>query len=264
MSHVPDICIVCSSTLKQQIRKAADLSEKLCIPFLNQTDNGYKFHLVYTDNRLELQHNPHFHKYKHSSVSVDFLHNNRIAKRILSSNIKDPLAKAVGIKAGHRPYIVDATAGLGLDGLSLAWLGCEVVLIERSLIIHALLDDGLSRAKGNPRLHKVIRSKISLCYGNSSEIIPQLDRPPATILLDPMYPSQKKRSLNKKEMRLLRDIVGDDEDSSELSRASFSVAENRVVVKRPKGASEIISSPAVSHRIRMKSGRFDVYLKNHL
>jgi 16S rRNA (guanine1516-N2)-methyltransferase len=42
------------------------------------------------------------------------------------------LAKAMGLRAGKTPMIVDATAGLGRDSFLLASLGAQVILIERS------------------------------------------------------------------------------------------------------------------------------------
>lgn len=265
MSETYNICcIICSSLSSQNGRKASILAEKLDLPLQQHPNIEYRYHLVYTDNRLELQYNPHLHKYKHRSVYVDFLYNYEINKRLLTSTIKDPLARAVGIKSGKRPHIADATAGLGQDGFTLAWLGCKVVLIERSVIIHALLDDGLKRATENSRLEKIIKENITLLNGNSIDVLSNLTVAPDTVLLDPMYPSQKKRPLNKKEMRVLRDVVGNDTDSYELFKASLLTADSRVVVKRPKGAEEIVASPRPSHQISMKSGRFDVYLKNYL
>ncbi len=227
-------------------------------------DNPFSYHLVYTENRLELQHNPHLHKYKHRPVFVDFLNSKSITRRIRTSYIKDPLSRAVGIKSGFRPYIIDTTAGLGLDGFTLAWLGCKVMLIERSVVIHALLQDGIFRASEDPMLKKIINTNITLKSGNSIHILNELKDHPDTILLDPMYPQNNKRPLNKKEMRVLRDVVGDDNDSPDLFTKSLGYARKRVVVKRPKGAESIIKTPAPTHNISMKSGRFDVYLINQL
>ena len=53
------------------------------------------------------------------------------------------LARAVGMKPGVTPAIVDATAGLGRDSFLLASLGAEVTMIERDDAIYALLADAL-------------------------------------------------------------------------------------------------------------------------
>ena len=73
-----------------------------------------------------------------------------------------------------------------------------------------------------------------------------------------MYPERTKSALVKKELRILRDLVGADLDSDALLPAALSYATQRVVVKRP------VSAPPLNHRTpsqvyRGKSGRFDVY-----
>ena len=57
------------------------------------------------------------------------------------------LPKAVGMKGGKNPMVVDATAGLGRDAFLLASLGAKVTLIERSPDMHRLLEEGLTRAR---------------------------------------------------------------------------------------------------------------------
>ena len=42
------------------------------------------------------------------------------------------IAKAVGVKAGVYPRVLDATAGLGKDAFVLATLGCHLQMLERS------------------------------------------------------------------------------------------------------------------------------------
>src|SRR5690554_1818824 len=57
------------------------------------------------------------------------------------------VARAVGLhKTRARLHVLDATAGLGQDAFVLAGLGCQVTMLERNSVIHALLADGLSRA----------------------------------------------------------------------------------------------------------------------
>lgn len=259
-----DVCIVLATSVKNQKDKAKSLSSDLGLPFCKSDNTTFKYHLVYTDNRLELHHNPHLINFKVLPIFVDFIKNNRVHRRILSTTIKDPLPKAVGIKPGIRPQIVDATAGLGMDSMHLAWLGCQVTLIERSPIIHALLQDGIVRARDNKDLRRIIDKNISLIHGDSIEILNTFQSLPHTVLLDPMYPIGSKNSQNKKEMRILRHLVGDDEDINKLFTTALQNAENRVVIKRPKHAPLLKNNPLPSHQISMKSGRFDVYLIGHL
>jgi 16S rRNA (guanine1516-N2)-methyltransferase len=236
----------------------------LALPVCSNADNSFKYHLIYTEHGLELHHNPHLTNFKVLPVIVDFLQNNSVHPRLLSTTIKDPLPKAVGVKPGVRPSIVDATAGLGMDAMHLAWLGCQVTLIERSPIVHALLENGLQRAKKNEDLNRIIENNICLHLGDSREVLTSLRSSPHTVLLDPMYPGDSKNPRNRKEMRILRDMVGDDEDIDRLFTTSLRVALNRVVLKRPKKSPFICNTQLPSHQITMKSGRFDVYLISHL
>jgi 16S rRNA (guanine1516-N2)-methyltransferase len=259
-----DICIVLASTSPRQKAGATALAEKLDLALHESFANSYPYHLVYTDIRLELQHNPNRIGNKEKPIYVDFVPRGSVHQRLLTASVKDPLCKAVGIKRGKRPSVVDATAGLGIDGVTLAWLGCSVILIERAPVVHALLQDGLRRAAEDERLRKIIDGNLTLLEGNSTAILTDLPSPPDTVLVDPMYPLSAKEARNKKEMRMLRDIVGADIDSRDLFSAALRAAGKRVVVKRPKGSDFICKEPRPSHQILMKSGRFDVYLKDHL
>jgi len=260
MTVSSSICVVCQSSLTTQRQKAKALARSLELSFAQAPEKKHNIHLVYTDNRLELQYNPLLNASKIQPVSVDVFHKGRIHPRLQSLSRKDPIARAVGIKPGKRPFVVDATAGLGTDGIGLAWLGCKVALIERSAIIHALLHDGLERAGRHPSFQAMIEENISLYHGDSVEILQNLELSPHTVLLDPMYPHLKKERCRKKEMRIVRETVGDDPNNETLFSAALQTAAQRVVVKRPKKAEPLCVTPKPSHRITMKSGRFDVYL----
>jgi 16S rRNA (guanine1516-N2)-methyltransferase len=194
-----------------------------------------------------------------SPLFVDFLGGGTAYRHARNCTIKQPLARAVGIRSGFRPDIFDATAGLGGDGFVLACLGCQVLLNERSPIVAALLEDGLRLAATDPRTAEITETRIRLVTGDSRENLKGLDHPPYTVYLDPMYPHSPKSALNKKAMRMIRDIVGDDTDGSELLETALAHAGNRVVVKRPKGA-ELLGGKTPSHQILMKNSRYDVYL----
>lgn len=104
---------------------------------------------------------------------------------------------------------------------------------------------------------------MHLAIGDTISIISGIDEKPYTIYLDPMYPHSRKSALNRKEMRVLRDLVGNDEDAGTVFKTALQYAANRVVVKRPKGAPHVgLLTP--SHAIKMKNSRFDVYLTRHL
>ena len=84
-----------------------------------------------------------------------------------------------------------------------------------------------------------------------------------TAYLDPMYPSRPKSPLNKLKMRLLRELVGDDYDCSELLTAALDKARRRVAVKRPAKAGPL-DQRTPSYTVTAKSSRYDVYLTPYL
>lgn len=225
-------------------------------------NSDHPFLLVYTVKGLELQIlGPETGRYA-TALTTDFVHGNTAYRRLHGGGIHQPLGRAAGLKPGYRPTIVDATAGLGVDAFILASLGCKVTMIERSPVIGALLDDGLQRAAIHPATMDIVRW-LQLLIGNSREIITSLPEQPATIYLDPMYPHRHTSALNKQEMRIIRALVGDDQDAAALLETALTIATNRVVVKRPKNAPEL-NARRPSHIIEMKNSRFDVYLTNRL
>jgi len=155
--------------------------------------------------------------------------------------------------------VLDITAGLGRDSFILASLGCTVCMVERSPVVAALLADAIDRAKEEPMLAEIM-ARLSLVTGDSLEILRtwQGERP-EVICIDPMYPHRSKSALVKKEMRLIRLLVGDDEDSDQLLAAALAIASRRVAVKRPRLA-PALRGPEPNFTISGKNSRFDVYL----
>jgi len=176
-------------------------------------------------------------------------------------SLSQPLLKAVGIKRRnpYRPVVLDATAGLGEDAWLLASMGCHVTACERSPITHALLADGVRRASES---HPETAGRIELNRVNGVSFMQELaaanpDQRPDVVYLDPMFPLGRKTA-ERKAMRVLRLISGDDPDAAELLKAALTTATNRVVVKRPRLAPPLPGpSPQVIHK--GKSLRFDVY-----
>ncbi len=168
------------------------------------------------------------------------------------------LPRAVGMKGGVNPVVVDATAGLGRDAFLLASLGADVTLIERSPVIHGLLEEGMARArKAGGDVAKVI-GRMTLLHGDARDLLLALS--PEVILVDPMHPARKKSALVKNELRLIREIVGADEDSAELMTVALATARKRVVLKWPLRAEPMQGISPPSHQIMGKSTRYDVFM----
>ena len=72
----------------------------------------------------------------------------------------------------------------------------------------------------------------------------------------------KRQALVNLEMRLVRQIVGDDLDHLELLKVALEVAKKRVVLKLPKYTETSQSDIKASHQILGKSTRYDVFMIN--
>jgi 16S rRNA (guanine1516-N2)-methyltransferase len=194
-------------------------------------------------------------------VTVDLVSGTMEYRRRHGGGRRQPMARAVGLKGGKQPTLIDATAGLGRDGYILASLGCYVHMIERSPIIGVLLEDGLQRAMQYPESAEIINQRIQLTIADSRDVMKRIldHERPEVIYLDPMYPHRTKSSLVKKEMRILRVLAGDDQDAAGLLVAALACARKRVVVKRPRLAPRI-EGQTPSTEITSKNSRYDVYL----
>ncbi|MGR3659672.1 MAG: class I SAM-dependent methyltransferase [Paracoccaceae bacterium] len=168
------------------------------------------------------------------------------------------LPKAVGMKSGKNPHVVDATAGLGRDAFLLAALGSQVTMIERSDRMFALLAEGLARAAAVGGDVGEIIGRMKLVHGDARAVLAGMS--PEVVLVDPMHPPRKGSALVKQEMRLIREIVGVDADAAELMNVALARATERVVLKWPLRAAPIEGVRAASHQILGKSTRYDVFM----
>lgn len=193
-------------------------------------------------------------------VYVDFVGGKSGHRRRLAEGRKQPLARAVGLKHGANPRVLDTTGGLGRDAFVLATLGCSVQVLERSPIVAALLDNGLARACADAATAQ-IAARMTLTPVDACaylQVLAEVHRP-EVIYLDPMYPPRDKSALVKKEMRVLRALLGADPDSAELLAMARHRARQRVVVKRP-GHAPWLGDSKPSMSIASQNTRFDVYL----
>lgn len=197
-----------------------------------------------------------------ADLRVDFI-GGAVAHRLrFGGGRGQALPKAMGLRAGKTPMIVDATAGLGRDAFLLASLGAHVVLIERSEQMHRLLAEGLKRAALEGGEFRDIVARMTLMKGDAKDLLPDLSTQLSAeaILIDPMHPARKNSALVKRELRQIREIVGTDEDAANLMRVALENASNRVVLKWPAKADPIEGIRACSHQIMGKSTRYDVFM----
>lgn len=180
----------------------------------------------------------------------------RVRRRIQEGR-RQPLARAVGLGRAPGCDILDLTGGLGADAYVLAALGCQVLLLERSGPVWALLVDGLARSRD-----RETAARIRVEHADAIQWLTRMASGPITRVsyLDPMYP-EARRSLPRREMRYLRAVVGEDSDSDALLAAALKQTARRVVLKRPRQAPvSAIEHPSFS--VPGSSTRFDVYLRS--
>ena len=194
-------------------------------------------------------------------VLVDFIGGKKNHRRQFGGGKGQPLARAIGIQQTTPPTILDATAGMGGDAFVFASLGCKVLMVERSPIVSALLQDALERANNAPDLEPEVSDivqRLSLVNADSADYLlsakPEVD----VIYMDPMYPEKKKAASAKKEMKALQHLVGPDMDSEKLLDAALHTAKQRVVVKRPAKA-PTINGIQPNSEISSPNTRYDIY-----
>ena len=134
-----------------------------------------------------------------------------------------------------RPLLIDATAGLGEDSLILAAAGFRVKLFEKDPVIGALLEDAIEKARGYGNDLEPVRIAASRMDFLREDSIPGMKRfpNPDVVLLDPMFPEKKKKSLAKKKMQLLQHYEKPCEDEEALLEAALSLRPGRIIIKRP-------------------------------
>jgi 16S rRNA (guanine1516-N2)-methyltransferase len=244
--------IAVSFTAEEQQKQAEILANELNLPFVTSASHE-DYQLIVTPFYLGLKKkdspsNPLYVEFL--SPQMQFRQRNVTLKN-------ENLIRALGLKKNQQPKIIDATGGLGRDSFIIASCGFEVTILERSPIIHALLRDGIERAKQKisalNRLHLVQADAINWLR------LARDQNQPDIIYLDPMFPERKKSALPKKEMLIFHDIVGDDLDSSALLTAALACAKQRVVVKRARLA-PYLSEKIPAYSLKGTSCRFDIYL----
>lgn len=249
--------IVTSIFFNQQYPTLESVAERWGLTYSKDAE----FELVFENNILSLikRDEP-----KLKGISVDFVSGAVAHRRKFGGGRGQSIAKAVGLKQGVTPTVVDGTAGLGRDAFVLASLGCKVIMVERHPVVAALLEDGLRRAYEDSEIGEWMNARMSLFHGSSIDTLADAANAAGTeidvVYLDPMYPHREKSALVKKEMRVFQSLVGADLDADGLLKPAMELASKRVVVKRPDYA-EDLDGVKPSTVIATKKNRFDVYVK---
>ncbi len=183
-------------------------AERLQLPFVPIDSLQYPYLLVLTDTHWEIRST----EGKLNPIYVDFLSSAAQFRRQHGGGKGQLIAKAVGVKAAYKPSVLDVTAGLGARCICAGLFGVSRTHGGAPLpSLALLLEDGLQRLTREKNLALSLTTMDALSYLKSDP------SPWEVIYLDPMFPIKTKTALAKKEMRLLRDIVGEDLDAATSS-----------------------------------------------
>lgn len=228
-----------------------ELAESLHLPVIEAMEAGSDMVLVFDESGLAL-HDAYTPRVQ--PLRIDFSAQDL---RPFGPNLnrRQPLARAIGKK---NRTVIDGTAGMGQDAFLLAAMGYEVTAIERSSVLGALLMDAIERAENDIRLARALGGRMRVMVSDARHIIPTLVSADA-VYLDPMFPPKRSKSaLPKREMMVLRKLVGEDPDAEQLFTVAREHARNRVIVKRPHYAPPLAAAPDFSQSGKLV--RYDVYM----
>lgn len=170
-----------------------------------------------------------------------------------ASIVKELLARAVGVKSGIRPKILDLTGGLLGDTLLFLSFGCEVITLERHPIISFLIKSSLANAHHSALSRLTFFAQDAVTYLQENPL-------PDVIYFDPMFEDANERALPKKQMRIFRAFIGQDQDALSVFSLVRKLNPKRFVVKRPRLSVELGTSPQI--KIEGKATRYDVYFSS--
>jgi 16S rRNA (guanine1516-N2)-methyltransferase len=254
--NTPSICIVCSNVSKTA--QANALATQLGIPLVNEKNNDFDLQLRFNNDYVEL-----FDTALNTAILVDFVEGALAHRRQFGGGRGQAIAKAVGLKQGNTPSVLDITAGLARDAYILACLGCKVTLVEQSPVLYTLIENGILRGLTEAQSVDALTNFMNLVNADSIQYMEHMDKEsrPDVIYIDPMYPERKKSALVKKDMQILQHLLGKDENAGLLLKTAIKYAAKRVVVKRPIHA-ESVGGIKPGTSISSKKTRYDVYLVN--
>jgi len=250
------ICITCSDNARKQ--QAKELATQTGLPLLSEKSADFDLQLCFDGDYVELVDTT-----LNTGIHVDFVEGALAHRQQFGGGRGQAIARAIGLKHGNTPSVLDITAGLARDAYILACLGCKLTLVEQSPVLYTLIDDGIRRGLINPASADALNNFMNLVNADSILYMEHMDKEtrPDVVYIDPMYPERKKSALVKKDMQILQHLLGKEENAEALLKAALECAGNRVVVKRPVYA-EAVGNIKPDMSINSKKTRYDVYLVN--
>lgn len=253
MLAASDLCIAYDIPSDKAIAEV--LSVRLGLPLVPLREATTPLALVVSNDHVRLQALDQPVPY---SIDVDFISGALAHRRQFGGGRGQLIAKAIGFKKNPHPTVLDLTAGLGRDAFVLATLGAKVTMVERAALVVVLLEDGLRRAQQAAWFRAL---SLTLVEADAMTYLDHLDPMayPDVIYCDPMFPASNKTAQVKKEMQLLRRVIGKDSGAENLLAAARGIAKQRVVVKRARLA-PALSADKPDIVFEGKSSRYDVYM----
>ena len=194
------------------------------------------------------------------NVRVDF--DQLLTKFKMQPLSQQPLLKAIG-SVQESPMVLDLTAGFCKDAFLIALKGHQVVAFERNQEVATWVLDGFKRARESKKIDFLDR--LDFRFGDAFEELARINEQFDVLYLDPMYPQRDTSALPKKEMQVLRQLLGTDEKSmaevdeetQKLLVLALQKTKRKVILKRPLWA-EALMKPR--HTFEGKLSRFDLYI----
>lgn len=238
------LCVIASA---DALEKGAKWVQFFQCPLNPSEPSSYFFHFYVETDRVYVRDQ------EKRLLEIDFDKNHLDYERKGHRGKNELIAKALGVAKGHRK-ILDLSVGLAVDSVFLTQLGFDVVGLERSPVLYALLQEAFAKTQ------KTYLHSYRLYHADSLQFLQEQRGRLAVdaIYFDPMYPHKKKSALPKQEMVVFRDLVGHDDDAAEVLKEALKWPVQRVVVKRPLHAEELL--PGVRHSYEGKVVRYDTYV----
>lgn len=238
------LCVIAS---EDALEKGATWAQFFQCPLNPSEPSSYFFHFYVEADRVYVRDQDK------RLLEIDFDKNHLDYERKGHRGKNELIAKALGVAKGHR-RILDLSVGLAVDSVFLTQLGFEVIGVERSPVLFALLQEAFAKTQ------KTYLHSYRLYHADSLQFLREQRGQLAVdaIYFDPMYPHKKKSALPKQEMVVFRDLVGHDDDAAEVLKEALTWPVQRVVVKRPLHAEELL--PGVRHSYEGKVVRYDTYV----
>ena len=169
ISNQSTIAVVCFSKIRlQQVKDLCDAND---LPLLKNKSDTHDLQLIFHDDLVEL-----YDRQLNTSISIDFLKGTLAHRQQFGGGRGQAIAKAIGMRSGVTPSVLDTTAGMAGDAFVLATLGCSITLLERSPIIFALIEDAVQRASLNESFSEILEQGFIIVNRDANDIHKRADR----------------------------------------------------------------------------------------